>query len=323
MCFDAHPPFRSSLFTTSGATQVACSSILSYCFEVNGAPLSRTALVLIGHGSTKNDRSAEAVGLQVAALRQRQVFAEVHAAFWKTAPGILDVVAGIRCKTVFLVPFFISEGYFSEIAIPRLLGFTPFLDKADRIQMRENKTLIYTRPVGVHQSLTDLLMARAREVLDQHPFPVRPADSEVSLFVAGHGTQQSPSNRLAIEAHAERIRAQGIYNSVHSIFLEEAPEIGRCYEMASTSNLVIVPCFLSDGLHVAEDIPILLGAPEETVRRRLASSVPTWRNPTERHGKLVWYAKAVGSEGHLPDVILGLVEEAVCWKASVQNVYSS
>jgi sirohydrochlorin cobaltochelatase len=276
-------------------------------------------LVLIGHGSTKNDRSAESVLLQAASLRQRHVFAEVHAAFWKTDPGILDVVAGIQCQTVFLVPFFVSEGYFSEIAIPRLLGFSPFTHPVDRIQNRDGKLLVYTRPVGVHDSVTDVLLARAKEVIDQHPFPVRPANADVSLFVAGHGTQQSSNNRLAIEAHAERIRGRGIYRSVHSVFLEESPEIGCCYQLASTSNIVVVPCFLSDGLHVAEDIPMLLGAPEEVVRRRLASGMPTWRNPTERNGKLVWYSSAIGSENHLPDVILCLVEEAKDWGVSIDQ----
>ena len=275
--------------------------------------------MLIGHGSTKNDRSAEAVGLQVAALRQRQVFAEVHAAFWKTAPGILDVVAGIRCQTVFLVPFFVSEGYFSEIAIPRLLGFPPFTDATARIQTRDNRLLVYTRPVGVHQSLTGVLLARAKEVVDRHPFPVKPACMNISLFVAGHGTLQSPNNRIAIEAHVDRIRERQEYHSVHSLFLEEPPEIGRCYELATTRNIVVVPCFLSDGLHVAEDIPVLLGAPEEVVRRRLASGIPTWRNPTERNGKRVWYSSAIGSEGHLPDVILGLVEESQGWRGSIDR----
>ena len=314
VCLNAHPPRRARHRDSLDSTRVACGLLLSYSFDVNRAPLSETALVLIGHGSTKNDRSAESVQMQVAALRERQVFAEVRGAFWKTAPGILDVLADIQCQTVFLVPFFVSEGYFSEIAIPRLLGFAPFAETASRIQTRDGKTLAYTRPVGVHKSLTEVLLARAKEVVDQHPFPVRPAESDISLFIAGHGTEQSPNNRIAIEAHVDRIRDRGLYRSVHGIFLEEPPMIGRCYELANTPNIVVVPCFLSDGLHVAEDIPVLLGAPEGVVRRRLASGMPTWRNPTECQGKLIWYSSAIGSESHLPDVILGLVEESLGWK---------
>jgi sirohydrochlorin ferrochelatase len=63
-------------------------------------------------------------------------------------------------------------------------------------------------------------------------------------------------------------------------------------------------------MHVREDIPILLGEPERVVRERLAAGQPTWRNPTGRNGKMVWYASAVGSEPGMADVILERVREA-------------
>jgi hypothetical protein len=45
------------------------------------------------------------------------------------------------------------------------------------------------------------------------------------------------------------------------------------------------------------------------VRERLAQGQPSWRNPTERRGKLVWYSASIGSEPHLPEVILERVRE--------------
>ena len=75
-------------------------------------------------------------------------------------------------------------------------------------------------------------------------------------------------------------------------------------------ELVVVPFFLSDGLHVAEDIPVMLGEPERVVRQRLARGLPTWRNPTERGGKLVWYTASVGTAPVLAEVILERVAEA-------------
>jgi sirohydrochlorin cobaltochelatase len=63
-------------------------------------------------------------------------------------------------------------------------------------------------------------------------------------------------------------------------------------------------------LHTQEDIPVLLGETKRAVEQRLASGQPTWRNPTEKHGKLVWYTPAIGSEPHLADVILERVKEA-------------
>ena len=106
------------------------------------------------------------------------------------------------------------------------------------------------------------------------------------------------------------IRALNIYGGVHAIFLEEDPRISECYQLARTKHLVVVPFFISDGLHTREDIPVLLGEAKTAVQQRLAAGQPVWRNPTEKNGKLVWYSPAVGSEPQLADVILEQVREA-------------
>jgi sirohydrochlorin cobaltochelatase len=130
------------------------------------------------------------------------------------------------------------------------------------------------------------------------------------LFIAGHGTGRNENSRRAIERQAELIRAQGLYADAQAIFMEEDPRIGDCYTLAPVRHIVVVPFFISDGLHSQEDIPVLLGEPERIVSDRLEKGKPTWRNPTERKGKLVWYAPSVGTEPHLADVILERVQEA-------------
>jgi sirohydrochlorin cobaltochelatase len=93
--------------------------------------------------------------------------------------------------------------------------------------------------------------------------------------------------------------------------MEESPRIADCFQIAPTKNLVVVPFFISDGLHVIEDIPVLLGEPERIVKERLKLGQPTWRNPSEKNGKLVWYSPAIGSEAGIADVILERVHETV------------
>ncbi|MFO1512662.1 MAG: CbiX/SirB N-terminal domain-containing protein [Verrucomicrobiota bacterium] len=41
--------------------------------------------------------------------------------------------------------------------------------------------------------------------------------------------------------------------------------------LSTTRNAVVVPFFISDGLHTVEDIPVLLGEPERIVKERLAA----------------------------------------------------
>jgi len=107
----------------------------------------------------------------------------------------------------------------------------------------------------------------------------------------------------------ELIRALKIFADVGAVFMEEAPFIKGCQETVKTRNIIVVPFFISDGLHVVEDIPALLGEPERRVKERHATGQPTWRNPTEKHGKLVWYSSAVGTEPNMADVILERVRE--------------
>jgi sirohydrochlorin cobaltochelatase len=235
----------------------------------------------------------------------------VREAFWKQEPQVKEVLAELVSPRVFIVPLFISEGYFAGRVIPRELGFhNGERGASSRVLRREGRTLFYCQPVGTHQSMIGVLLARALEVVRQSPFPHAPEPRETSLFLAGHGTGQSDDSREAIDRQAERIRALGFYHDVHAVFLEESPRIGECYQLARTNHLVVVPFFISDGLHAKEDIPVLLGEPKQVVERRLRAGHPAWRNPTEREGKLVWYSPSIGSEPLLADVIIERVRDA-------------
>lgn len=270
---------------------------------------SDAALVLLGHGTTQNEDSAAPVHQHAAELRRRGMFAEVQAAFWKQEPQVKQVLAGISAPRVFIVPLFISEGYFSEDVIPRELGFSLSDNPESRISHHAPRVTHYCKPIGTHDRMTAVLLARAREVVEDFPFPRAPRPKDATLFIAGHGTERSENSRKAIERQVELIRALNLYADVLAVYLEEEPRIATCHQLARTKNIVIVPFFISDGMHTQEDIPVLLGEPERVVKQRQAAGQPTWRNPTERNGKLVWYAPAVGTEPGIADVILERVRE--------------
>jgi sirohydrochlorin cobaltochelatase len=158
--------------------------------------------------------------------------------------------------------------------------------------------------------LTEVVLARAREVLEKYPAPQPVSPADITLFLAGHGTDRNDQSRQTVERQVQWIRAQHRYAGVHALFLEEAPRIGDCYRLATTRYLVVVPCFISDGLHTVEDIPVLLGETAAVVAARRRQGERPWRNPTERHGRLVWYTAGLGHEPGLADVILERVREA-------------
>ncbi|HZR19005.1 MAG TPA: CbiX/SirB N-terminal domain-containing protein [Verrucomicrobiae bacterium] len=268
---------------------------------------SDAALLLVGHGSTQNADSAAPVFQHAAELRRRRLFAQVREGFWKQEPKVVEVLPQLTEGRVFIVPLFISEGYFSENIIPHALGFSPPLE---RMRASAAQSQFYCRPVGSHPSMTNVLLSRASRVIEQFPFPRAPKSRDITLFIAGHGTEQDQQSREAIDKQVELIRKMDSYAAVEPIFLEQEPRIGTCYQTARTKNIVIVPFFISEGLHVAEDLPVLLGEPERIVKQRLERRQATWRNPTERHGKLVWLGSSVGTEPLLAEVILARVEEA-------------
>lgn len=274
------------------------------------ADFSDAALILFGHGTTLNSESGAAVCEHASELRRREIFGEVREAFWKQEPWLLEVVREVQLPRVFLLPFFISEGYFSEQVIPEALGFGVREGRVTtRTLKRDAQTWYYCQPVGTHARLTEVLLDRARAVVREFPSSQTPGPAETTLFVAGHGTGQSSSSRQAVEDQVEVIRQLELYAAVHAVYMEEEPRIGACYDLARTRHMVVVPFFISDGLHVREDIPVLLGEQAAAVQERLRAGLTGWRNPTEKHGKWVWYAPGVGSDPRMIEVILARIRE--------------
>ena len=279
---------------------------------------SDDALLLIAHGSTVNSQSSEPTRRLTEELNSRKLFAEVSCAFKLEEPYISDALKELSSKRVFAAPITISEGQFTEEIIPFHLGLCtkgqcdcPVGECNYPSNAEVNgKQIVYCRPVGTHNTMTDVLLGRAKEIVQKYPFPKPPKPEEICLIIAGHGTKRNIKSRKAIEAQVQAIKELGEYADVQSAFMEETPLIADCYENAGARHIVMVPFFIADGLHTVEDIPVLLGETEKQVKQRLEANQVTWRNPTERKGKLVWYTEAIGSEPHLPEVILERVREA-------------
>lgn len=272
---------------------------------------SKPDLLLVAHGSSVNEDSAGAALMHAANLRARRVFGEVHVAFWRQEPFLTGALDRFAAAHVFVAPLFMSEGYFTEQAIPESLGLkTPTEPGFPRCQRRDGRDIYYCQAVGTHDSMTDVVLDRALEVVTRYPFPTVPPQGETALLLAGHGTPRNPNSRRAIEWHAERIRSRAKYAEVGVIFMEENPRISEACRITSAPNLVVVPFFISEGMHTTEDIPRLLGEREALIQQRLTAGLPPWRNPTSHEDRRIWYAGAVGTDPLVAEVVLARVAEA-------------
>jgi len=260
------------------------------------SPKPDSALVIIGHGSTVNPDSSAPTFDHTEALRARGVFGEVHCAFWKEEPSCRQVWHMVDRDDIYVVPNFISEGYFTKTVIPRELE----LDGT--VTRRGGRVIKYCEPVGNDARMTELLLRRAAEIAPG----VDPA--QTSLFIVGHGTNLNDNSAAAAKREVARIRESGLYGEVLNAYMEEEPLIAKWDQVATQPNVVVVPFFISDGLHSYEDIPVLLGIVGGSAGAASASAQEVFqRNPYRLRGRTLFYASAIGTEPLFADVILGQV----------------
>ena len=256
-----------------------------------------SALVLLGHGSTLNPDSSGPTWRHADELRRRGIFGEIVCAFWKEEPGFREVFNMLDAGEVYVVPNFISEGYFTQEVLPRELRLT------GRISRWQGKRIYYCDPVGLHPSMTKLLLKRAAEVAPGIP------RSSISLVIVGHGTSLNENSAAAVKAQAGRIRALGVgFAEVVEAFMEEAPLVSQWRELTSAPNVVVVPFFVADGLHSYEDIPVMLGIREKSGGALSDDAGDVFRhNPYLIDGRRLYYSAAIGTERSMADVILDQV----------------
>src|ERR1700716_3679778 len=106
-----------------------------------------TALLIVGHGSTVNPDSSAPTLAHAAEIRRRKIFWEGACAFWKGEPSLRDALSIFppEVREIYVVPNFISEGYFTQTVIPRELELNGRVTTRGNAQILEN---FESRPRG-------------------------------------------------------------------------------------------------------------------------------------------------------------------------------
>jgi sirohydrochlorin cobaltochelatase len=245
---------------------------------------ANSALLIVGHGSTVNPDSSAPSLAHSAEIRRRDLFADVACAFWKEEPSLRDAIFFFddpAIREVYVVPNFISEGYFTETVIPRELEL-----KGRTTKRASGEIWKYCAPVGSHPEMTNLLLHRAQEIAPDVPL------HETSLLIVAHGTELNDQSAVAAKREVEKIRALNRYAAVLNVYMEEAPLVSDWSRLTNTKNVIVVPFFISDGLHSFEDIPVLLGINAQAA------------NPHHLHGRVLYYGSAIGTDSRVADIIL-------------------
>jgi len=257
-------------------------------------PFRDAALILLGHGSTLNADSSGPTHEHAEEIRRRNMFAEVHVGFWKEEPYLRQALQQTSCQRIYVVPNFISSGYFTEQIIPRELGLS------GEITHMGSQEIYYCRPVGLHPAMMDALLRRANEVVEASG--ETPDMKKTCLFICGHGTSLNDNSTKIIHEQADNIRALKIYGDCQPVLMEQRSFVKDWRTLTDCPDVIVVPFFISDGLHSFEQIPVLLGLTHNVKEKEFT-------NPHREGGRRLWYARAIGTEPTIADVILAQVQK--------------
>jgi sirohydrochlorin cobaltochelatase len=258
-------------------------------------PIRDAALLLLGHGSTLNADSSAPTYQHAEEIRRRNVFAEVHVAFWKEEPNFRQALRQTQRRQVYVVPNFISSGYFTEQIIPRELGLNGPVTRLG------NQDVFYCDAVGLNPDMTEALLRRAHGVVAAS-WETKVDPASTCLFICGHGTSLNDNSTKIIHEQVTAIRERRIYADCQAVLMEQQPFVRDWRTLTNCPDVIVVPFFISDGLHSFEDIPVLLGL-THNIREQ------SFTNPHREGLRRLWYATAIGTEAFMADVILAQVNQ--------------
>jgi sirohydrochlorin cobaltochelatase len=191
---------------------------------------------------------------------------------------VRHVLDTIESEDVYVVPAFISEGYFTQQVIPRELGLEGPVSRKDQ------KTVRYAGPLGTFEGMTDVILERAEDLIRG-----REVSGRTALVLLGHGTDLNKNSGGVIYLNAGRIRERGIYDLVEVGFLDQDPEIGVVVDSVEAENVILIPLFIAEGWHTRETIPDDLGLVGEV---------------TLRDDKTIFYGAPVGTHPSMANLIV-------------------
>lgn len=246
-------------------------------------------LILLGHGSSIDRRSAEPV--YRAAERCREHFASVRVAFWKEQPSIADALGEIDADAVIVVPYFMANGWFVMEALPTAIGLEHWPELPCETAL--GKRVAYTQAVGSHPSVHGTVEALVRGAIGERPA------QDIAVAIVGHGTTRSTTSRFSAIEAGDALRATNQFSEVINVFLDDEPGVAEVFQTWS-SDVVVVPFMVSDGPHVRVDLVQALGL----------ETVPDFGQVVSAGDKTLTITEPVGASRELMVAVKARIREA-------------
>lgn len=252
---------------------------------VETAPCPSVAgLLLVGHGSESVEDAGSGLLSHAERIVAAGAFGAVAAGFLNGRPTVEEALASLGSGPLYVVPYFMGEGYFTTVAIPRRLGL------AAAGNGEGGRKLHLCPPVGCNPDLAAVLASRAERACGARGLDAASA----TLLLVGHGNPESSESSQMLRRHAERLAREGRFAAVEVAFLEEEPLLGSVLARTGVRDVVAIGVLAGEGKHTVEDIPALVAA--EQARRREAGQTAT-----------LVYTGVIGPDPDMVQLILGQV----------------
>jgi len=219
------------------------------------APFRRATLVLAAHAAADAPARSEPVWRWARMLARRGLFAAVRVGYVKGTPALADAASVAAGEPVYVVPFFMADGWFSRRRIPAALA-----------EARSGGQIRLCAPVGTSPRLAVVADRLARRACRR--LGIAPADA--SLLLIGHGTPRESTSSAAAHAMAATLARYGRYAAVATAFLEEPPSVAEAMASLPGGAVVAIGLFAADGAHGAGDAPRMAQAAAASRRLRCA-----------------------------------------------------
>lgn len=249
--------------------------------------MTKSALILAGHGSHISPNTAGVVWRYVDRLRALGAAAEVTACFWKEPPAFSQVMHTVAAANVFVVPVFTASGYFTRAVLPTEMALSGDLSR------RDGKRITLTRCLGEHRSMTKVVQGIVRAQLQQYNLQ----RAQTAVAVIGHGTRRNANSRATTRYQAERLRELNWVREVVDVYLDDEPGIASIYQSTSADNIIALPYFLAPGSHVSIDVPRALGLSAGAMPQTVA-------------GRKIYYTGSLSDDASVCSAIHDLALEA-------------
>jgi sirohydrochlorin ferrochelatase len=197
-------------------------------------------LLLAAHGERRTDADNAGIERLARSLAAQGVAAEIGFGFVKGLPTVDDAIGALLSRHVVVYPLFLSDGYFTRVALPRLV---------EQAKQRDaTRTIAILPPLGLEPALADVIAEEA--VAAAHSRASLPA--ETSIVLLAHGSKRDQASRTAAERLADCVRQRQCFYDARIALLEEAPSLADAIE-GKSGPIIVVGLFAGEGLHGADD----------------------------------------------------------------------